>query len=101
MHLAQSNILLNRIRMHAVLLALIALACGVVSAPLAAQVVPGTNTAPTASSFQGSVASGEVSAQPIDLTLDDAMQRGLKTNLGIILSGAQTASARGQKLSQL
>ena len=101
MHLAQSNILLNRIRMHAVLLALIALACGVVSAPLAAQVVPGTNTAPTASSFQGSVASGEVSAQPIDLTLDDAMQRGLKTNLGIILSGTQTASARGQKLSQL
>ena len=92
---------MNRIRMHAVLLALIALACGVVSAPLAAQVVPGTNTAPTASSFQGSVASGEVSAQPIDLTLDDAMQRGLKTNLGIILSGAQTASARGQKLSQL
>lgn len=101
MHLAQSNILMNRIRMHAVLLALIALACGVVSAPLAAQVVPGTNTAPTASSFQGSVASGEVSAQPIDLTLDDAMQRGLKTNLGIILSGTQTASARGQKLSQL
>jgi outer membrane protein TolC len=101
MHLAQSNILLNRIRVHAVRLALVGLACGAVSAPLAAQVVPGVNTAPTASSFQGSVASGEVSAQPIELTLDDAMQRGLKTNLGVILSGTQTASARGQKLSQL
>jgi outer membrane protein TolC len=56
---------------------------------------------PTASSYQGSIASGEVSAQPIDLSLDDAIQRGLKTNLGIILSGTQSASARGQVLSQL
>jgi outer membrane protein TolC len=58
-------------------------------------------TAPGASSFQGSVATGEVSAQPIGLSLDDAMQRGLKTNLGVILSGTQTAAARGQKLGQL
>ena len=54
-----------------------------------------------ASPYQGSVAAGEVSAQPIDLTLDDAIQRGLKNNLGVILSGVQTASARGQRLSQL
>ncbi len=44
---------------------------------------------------------GEVSAQPIDLTLDDAIQRGLKANLGVILSGTQTAAARGERLSQL
>lgn len=56
---------------------------------------------PTAQSFQGSVAAGEVSAQPIDLSLDDAIQRGLKNNLGVILSATQTASARGQRLSQL
>jgi outer membrane protein TolC len=56
---------------------------------------------PTASSYQGSVTTGEVSAQPVDLSLDDAIQRGLKTNLGIILSGTETASARGQRLSQL
>ena len=54
-----------------------------------------------ASPYQGSVAAGEVSAQPIDLTLDDAIQRGLKNNLGVILSGVQTAAARGQRLSQL
>ena len=33
-------------------------------------------------SFQGSVTVGS-SAQPIDLTLDDAIQRGLKNNLGV------------------
>jgi outer membrane protein TolC len=55
----------------------------------------------SASPFQGSVATGEVSAQAIDLSLDEAIQRGLKTNLGIILSGTQTAAARGQRLSQL
>ncbi|HWA95522.1 MAG TPA: TolC family protein [Terracidiphilus sp.] len=65
-----------------------------------AQTVP-TAAGPTASSFQGSVAKGEVSQQPIDLTLDEAIQRGLKNNLGLILSGTQTATARGQKLSQL
>jgi outer membrane protein TolC len=47
------------------------------------------------------VATGEVSAQPLNLTLDDAIQRGLKNNLGVILSGTQTAAARGERLSQL
>ena len=39
---------------------------------LAAQAPPSASMQPTASSFQGSVAKGEISAQPIDLTLDDA-----------------------------
>lgn len=58
-------------------------------------------TAPTAGSFQGSVPTGEASAQTIELTLDDAIQRGLKANLGVILSGTQTTAARGQRLSEL
>lgn len=53
------------------------------------------------SSFQGSIVTGEVSPQPLGLSLDDAIQRGLNTNLGIILSGTQTATARAQRLSQL
>ncbi|MGA2278039.1 MAG: TolC family protein [Terracidiphilus sp.] len=65
---------------------------GLLSAPLAAQ---------SASSFQGSVARGQLSAQPIDLSLDDAIQRGLDANLGVILSGSQAAAARGERLSQL
>lgn len=39
--------------------------------------------------------------QPIDLSLDDAIQRGLRNNLGVILSGTQTATARAQRMSQL
>ena len=68
---------------------------------LASALLPGKATAQSASSFQGSVAVGEVSAQPIDLSLDEAIQRGIKNNLGAILSGTQTDASRGQRLSQL
>jgi outer membrane protein TolC len=47
------------------------------------------------------VTRGQPSAQPIDLSLDDAIQRGLQSNLGIILSSTQTAGARAARLSQL
>jgi outer membrane protein TolC len=59
------------------------------------------SSGPTAQSYQGSVPVGDVSAQPMDLSLDDAIQRGLRNNLGILLSGTQAAGARGQRLSQL
>jgi outer membrane protein TolC len=59
------------------------------------------STGPTAQSYQGSITAGEATGQVIDLSLDDAIQRGLKNNLGIILSATQTADARGQRLSQL
>jgi len=70
-----------------------------------AQAIPsqalGQSSGPTAQSYQGSVEQGEASAQPIDLSLDEAMQRGLRNNLGIILNGTQLAGARGQRLSSL
>ena len=56
---------------------------------------------PGAGSFQASVTRGTVSAQPIDLSLDDAIQRGLQTNLGMILSATQTAARARPRLSQL
>ena len=62
---------------------------------------PSTAPSPSTASFQGSVPKGEATAQPIDLSLDDAIQRGLQANLGIILSGTQTAGARAERLSQL
>ena len=70
---------------------------------LRAQNLPAAPTASqvSASSFQGSVPVGQVSAQPLDLTLDEAIQRGLRNNLGVILSGTQTATARAQRLSEL
>ena len=74
-------------------------------AMLAGQAVPsqalGQSSGPTAQSYQGSVTAGEASAQPIDLSLDEAMERGLKNNLGVILSNTQTVAARGQRMSQL
>ncbi len=56
---------------------------------------------PTAQSFQGSVPTGEATTHPLDLSLDDAIQRGLRNNLGVILSGTQTQSARGARLTEM
>ena len=66
-----------------------------------AQAPPNPPSGPTAASFSGSVASGQATAEPIGLSLDEAIQRGLKNNLGAILSATQTEQARGQCLSQL
>ena len=68
------------------------------TAPIPPSPVPGP---PPAASFQGSVPQGTASAGTIDLSLDDAIERGLQANLGIILSNTQTAGARAQRLSQL
>ena len=82
------------------------LAPGLAPCSLAAQVPSGlvpnqTSGASNGNPYQGSVATGEATAGTIDLSLDQAMERGLKTNLGIILSGTQTAAMRGERLSQL
>jgi outer membrane protein TolC len=75
---------------------------GVLCFAAGAQTVSVPNqTTPTAGSFQGSVPTGEASAQPIELSLDEAIQRGLRANLGLILSGTQTMAARGQRLTEL
>jgi outer membrane protein TolC len=52
-------------------------------------------------SFKGSVVNGTATDGVIALTLDDAIQRGLKTNLGIILQSSSTLNANGQRLEQL
>jgi outer membrane protein TolC len=70
------------------------------SLPAAAQTPPQA-APPNAGSFQGSVVKGEALPQPIALTLDDAITRGLSTNLGIILTGAEASTARAQRLSEL
>lgn len=53
------------------------------------------------SSFQGSVPTGQVTPEALNLSLDDAIQRGLRNNLGVILSANQTNAARAQRLNQL
>ena len=68
------------------------LASGGLAAQIPAGVLPSQPAAQTANPISRAAwRTGEVSAQPIGLSLDDAIQRGLKTNLGVILSGTQTA----------
>lgn len=45
--------------------------------------------------FQGGVPSGERTAQPLTLTLGDAVQRGLEHNLGVLLEEQRVQSAEG------
>jgi outer membrane protein TolC len=78
-----------------------ALASGTLIAQQLPTSIPGQSAGPTAGSFQGSVTTGQATDQTLNLSLDDAIQRGVKTNLGAILSGTQTASAKAQRLSQL
>ncbi len=58
-------------------------------------------TSNNAGSFQGSVVVDKPTSGVLPLTLDDAIQRGLKHNLGLILSGQSQRSAAGQRLQQL
>jgi outer membrane protein TolC len=51
--------------------------------------------------FQGSVPSGAPSATPLALTLHDAIDRGLRSNLGLLVSNSVSEAARGQRLQAL
>lgn len=62
---------------------------------------PPAPSGPSSNNFQGSVTQGTATADTISLTLDDAVQRGVKANLGQLLSNTQIASARGQHLQDL
>jgi len=57
--------------------------------------------AQTSGPFSGSVASGAATVDPLPLTLADAIERGLKHNLGLISIEQQVESARGSRLRTL
>jgi outer membrane protein TolC len=52
-------------------------------------------------SFKGSLISGKNTGTVIPLSLDEAIQRGLRQNLGIILQSSAAQSANGSRLEQL
>jgi outer membrane protein TolC len=52
-------------------------------------------------SYKGSLVRGKATDGVLSLTLDDAMQRGLRDNLGLILQTSNQKSANGQKLEEL
>ena len=53
------------------------------------------------SPFQSSVPAGTPSSAPLPLTLHDAIDRGLKTNLGLLTSDTANETARGERLQRL
>jgi outer membrane protein TolC len=58
-------------------------------------------SAPTQGSFGGSLVEGKATEGALDLSLDDAIARGLRLNLGLILQTTAQQNAHGQQLEQL
>jgi outer membrane protein TolC len=56
---------------------------------------------PTQDSFKGSIVSGKATDGVLELSLNDAMRRGLLQNLGLILQTSTQKSANGQRLEEL
>jgi len=52
-------------------------------------------------SFHGSLVSGKATAEVLPLSLDEAIQRGLRNNLGLILQSSNEKNANGQRLQEL
>jgi outer membrane protein TolC len=70
-----------------------------VSVPAGPILIP--QPAVDSSTYQSSVSDGKVTPGVLPLSLSDAIQRGLKFNLGLILTSQNTLSARGARLEQL
>ena len=65
---------------------------------------PGPNVTPsnaTSQNYRGSVVEGKATAGVLSLTLDEAIQRGLRTNLGLVLQATDITSANGERLREL
>jgi outer membrane protein TolC len=66
------------------------------SAPTPSISLPGSQ-----SPFTGSEPEGKATSDILQLNLQDAIDRGLRNNLGLLLSGDQTITARGERWKQL
>jgi outer membrane protein TolC len=66
------------------------------SAPVPSISLPGSQ-----SPFTGSEPVGKATPEVLQLSLQDAIDRGLRNNLGLLLSGDQTTMARGERWKEL
>jgi len=64
-------------------------------------VSPGVNFSTQPSSFSGSVPEPKIVPGILPLSFADAIQRGLKQNLGVLLAGENTLAARGLRWKEL
>ena len=66
---------------------------------------PGASVTPAAGqtdpAYRGSIVRDKATGGVLDLTLDDAIQRGLRNNLGLVLQSSAEKAANGQRLQQL
>ncbi len=65
---------------------------------------PGPNVTPsgaTSQNYRGSIIEGKATNGVLDLTLDEAIRRGLRTNLGLVLENTTIKTANGQRLVEL
>ncbi len=53
------------------------------------------------SPFQGSAAEGKATGEVLQIDFKDAIDRGLRNNLGLLLAGDQTETARGERWKEL
>ena len=70
---------------------------GQTSTPSPSISLPGGSQSP----FTGSQPEGTASAEVLQLSFQDAIDRGLRNNLGLLLSGDQTLTARGERWKEL
>src|ERR1700733_1831232 len=71
---------------------------------LPAQTSGGASSAPIISlpgQFLGSAPEGNASAEVLQIDFRDAIDRGLRNNLGLLLASDQTETARGEKWKEL
>jgi outer membrane protein TolC len=55
----------------------------------------------TQDTYHGSIVAGTATGTVLDLSLDDAIQRGLRQNLGLILQTSAVKNSNGQRLEEL
>ncbi|MFZ0300446.1 MAG: TolC family protein [Candidatus Sulfotelmatobacter sp.] len=63
--------------------------------------VPSISLPGSQSPFTGSEPEGKASADVLQLSFQEAIDRGLRNNLGLLLSGDQTITARGERWKEL
>src|SRR3984885_14933081 len=78
------------------------------SPSLFSQSTSGSSSAPSVSlpgspqnPFLGSAAEGQATQEVLKIDFKEAIERGLRNNLGLLLAGDQTESARGERWKQL
>jgi outer membrane protein TolC len=79
-----------------ILLSGVAGLCAQNSAPVPSISLPGSQ-----SPFTGSEPEGKASSEVLQLSFQEAITRGLRNNLGLLLSGDQTITARGERWKEL